>query len=43
MDEKIKEIVMLWYETQYGHHLKCRNKQIEFADMMWNLYEEIKE
>ena len=36
----IKEIVDLWHETQIGHHLKCREKQLEFADLMWGLYEE---
>ena len=37
----VKKIVDLWYETQMGHHKKCREKQLEFADMMWELYEEI--
>ena len=37
----IKEIVDLWYETQMGHYKKCQQKQLEFADMMWKLYEEI--
>ena len=36
----IKEIVDLWYETQMGHYLKCRKKQLEFSDLMWRLYEE---
>ena len=36
----IKEIVDLWYETQMGHYLKCQKKQLEFADLMWELYEE---
>ena len=36
-----KEIVELWYETQIGHYKKCREKQIEFSDMMWKLYEEL--
>ena len=36
----IKEIVDLWYETQYGHYLKCQEKQHEIADIMWRLYEE---
>ena len=35
----IKEIVDLWYETQMGHYLKCQKKQLEFADLMWSLYE----
>ncbi|MBC8427857.1 MAG: hypothetical protein H8D94_00135 [Candidatus Pelagibacter sp.] len=36
----IKEIVDLWYETQMGCMHKCRTKQHEFADVMWELYEE---
>ena len=36
----IKEIVDLWYETQMGHYLKCREKQHELSDIMWRLYEE---
>jgi len=37
----IKEIVDLWYETQMGHYLKCQKKQHEFADMMWELRDEM--
>ena len=36
----IKEIVDLWYETQMGYMKKCQEKQFEFADLMWGLYEE---
>ena len=36
----VKEIVDLWYETQRGHYKKCQEKQFEFADVMWELYEE---
>ena len=36
----IKEIVDLWYETQMGNMHKCKEKQFEFADLMWGLYEE---
>ena len=36
----IKEIVDLWHETQIGHYLKCEEKQHEFQDLMWGLYEE---
>ena len=36
----IKEIVNLWFETQRGHYLKCQKKQLEFADLMWELYYE---
>jgi len=34
----IKEIVELWHETVQGHYLKCQEKQHEFADVMWELY-----
>ena len=34
-----KEIVLLWHETQIGHYKRCREKQIEFSDIMWKLYE----
>ena len=36
----IKEIVDLWYETQMGNIHKCREKQHELADLMWELYYE---
>ena len=36
----VEKIVDLWYETQMGNMHKCREKQFEFADMMWELYEE---
>ena len=36
----VKEIVDLWYETQRGYYKKCQEKQLEFADFMWSLYEE---
>jgi hypothetical protein len=36
----IEEIVDLWYETQYGHYLKCREKQVEFSDLMWKLHKD---
>ena len=36
----IKEIVDLWYETQMGYYKKCQEKQLEFSDLMWSLYEE---
>ena len=35
----VDKIVKLWHETQIGHYKKCREKQLEFADMMWELYE----
>jgi len=36
----VEKIVDLWHETQMGNMHKCREKQFEFADMMWELYEE---
>ena len=39
----IKKIVMLWYETQTGNIHKCREKQLEFSEMMWKLYDQYKE
>ena len=39
-EKLIKKIVDLWYETQMGHYKKCQQKQHEFADVMWELYEE---
>ena len=41
MDLKIskRHIVTLWHETQVGNIHTCREKQLEFSDMMWKLYE----
>ena len=36
-----KEIVKLWHETQIGHYKKCREKQIEFSDIMWKQYNKL--
>ena len=36
----VEKVVDLWYETQMGHYKKCQEKQFEFADIMWELYEE---
>ena len=36
----VEKLVDLWHETQIGHYLKCQKKQHEFADVMWELYEE---
>tara|TARA_R110002051_G_scaffold37380_2_gene80314 strand:+ start:238 stop:453 length:216 start_codon:yes stop_codon:yes gene_type:complete len=43
MDLKIskKHIVKLWYETQMGHMKRCREAQVEFSEMMWELYEDM--
>ena len=34
-------IVNLWYETQVGNIHKCRKKQLEFSERMWELHEEL--
>ena len=39
----LDDIVKLWQKTQEGHYKKCRENQIIFADVMWNLYEKLKE
>tara|TARA_R100001530_G_scaffold122069_1_gene89597 strand:- start:100 stop:558 length:459 start_codon:yes stop_codon:yes gene_type:complete len=36
--KKVRDIVSLWYETQMGNIHKCKEKQFEFAEMMWELY-----
>ena len=36
--KQIRYIVKLWHETQVGNIHTCRKKQIEFADIMWELY-----
>ena len=37
----VKKMVDLWYETQMGCMHKCRKKQHEFADVMWELYNDL--
>ena len=39
----IKHIVTLWHETQIGNIHTCREKQLEFSDMMWKLYEDMQD
>ena len=34
-------MVSLWVESQRGDMRKCQQKHLEFADMMWELDEEI--
>jgi len=38
-----KELVKLWHETQIGNIHKCRDKQLEFSEIMWELYNEQKD
>ena len=35
------ELVRLWHETQMGNIHTCREKQLEFSDIMWRLYEDL--
>ena len=35
------ELVRLWHKTQVGNIHTCREKQLEFSDMMWRLYEDL--
>jgi len=37
----IKEIVLLWHETQMGNMKKCREKQLEFSEVMWAVCEDM--
>ena len=38
-EKTIKEIVELWHETVSGNMHKCHEKNHEFQDLMWSLYE----
>ena len=33
----IESMVRLWRKTQIGHYLKCKEAQLEFSDIMWDL------
>ena len=39
----LDDIVKLWYKTQMGNMKECQKNQTIFADIMWNLYEKLKE
>ena len=39
----LDDIVRLWYKTQMGDIKECRKNQLIFADIMWTLYENLKE
>ena len=39
----LDDIVKLWYKTQMGNIHKCRENQFIFADIMWTLYNKLKE
>ena len=36
-----KHIVTLWHETQVGNIHTCREKQLEFSEMMWELHKDM--
>ena len=36
-----KHIVTLWHETQMGLMKRCNKAQEEFAEMMWELYDDM--
>ena len=39
----LNDIVRLWHKTQEGHYKKCRENQLIFAEIMWILYDKLKE
>ena len=39
----LDDIVKLWHKTQKGHINECRKNQIYFSEIMWTLYEKLKE
>ena len=39
----LDDIVRLWQKTQMGDMKKCAENQFIFADIMWKLYDKLKE
>ena len=39
----LDDIVRLWHKTQMGNMRECRKNQNVFADIMWKLYDKLKE
>ena len=39
----LDDIVKLWYETQIGNMHECKKNQTIFAEIMWTLYNKLKE
>ena len=39
----LDDIVRLWHKTQVGNMHECKENQIIFADIMWTLYNKLKE
>ena len=38
-----EDIIKLWYKTQMGNIHECKKNQLIFADIMWTLYDKLKE
>ena len=39
----LNDIIKLWYKTQMGSIRECKKNQEIFADIMWTLYNKLKE
>ena len=39
----LEDIIKLWHKTQIGHIDECRENQLIFSDIMWKLYDDLKE
>ena len=39
----LDDIIRLWHKTQMGNMHKCKKNQDIFVDIMWKLYEKLKE
>ena len=39
----LDDIVRLWHKTQRGHIDECKKNQLIFSDIMWTLYNKLKE
>ena len=39
----LDDIVRLWYRTQMGDMKECKKNHFIFSDIMWKLYERLKE
>ncbi len=39
----LEDIIRLWYKTQMGNMHECKKNQIIFSNIMWKLYEKLKE
>ena len=39
----LEDVIRLLHKTQRGHIDECRKNQVIFSDIMWALYEKLKE